>query len=835
MIAAPKKKAAWTNSSGTRPCRVCGNSSGWCSETTGTVLCRSSGAPDRHPQLGKGRPGRDKNGNPFRTYKLKGQWVRYSPPSEAVPTDPEPDRPDFTGRVAEYASDLRPEQRDWYAGNLGVPSWMVDRVPGLGYREQRGKPEGVAQPEYNFVSDPNGRACGVVIRVARAFRSARKPVSVGDKRTEGKRGLTFFAGDPEDVLCLIHEGNTDPLVSWGMGLTAVGVPGVGNGEDDLFAFFQARPHLTPVFVTEADSVANGEWPTRVKTYNLAARLAKRLGRTVYVADTPHRTPKGFRERGAGRKPPKDVRDWFHHAGGDRDTTPERAREMGRFFLAELKATAVPVEPELESGIVSEPDPAEAPVCPHGPRCRVHGGRGTPHEGRRRVAKVRCRVQACPECSRWSADKHLRHLGRLLAWHGDFDRAAEADVALPVVRPRMNSVGASPKESDRLMGPWTTLVACVDDGRRDVLLQSLRNRRAGFVTIQHEDQTVTRDTAGISLLLFLKRDSGGISNARTNTLVIASLQPGESWPPGMRAAGVGEAYRLARRALASPPAHTPGVRRQIVTYSAGWHPAPPEPSGWKREGRAAAELATTKAAAAELGIPTSTVTPNPETGIMGGLEWDDASAGGPLLSWLMGRLQERTDPAAFAKKPTVGSIVSTFRAWQETLQGVADGSEVRRVVDESLFAGPPGDDVRKALQRAAEADETFRREAAEFDGVDPFATLPAFRPKAAPEQAEQARSAAAKAASLHARIRSVYASVPPLPLPIRAVAAGDTGDQTQTLSSIREYNRGLMDYWRARERDEWRYCPKLRCYRNSFLERRSRSYAPPPKLKPGTFA
>lgn len=267
-----------TYSSRARPCAVCGDQGGGCSQTRdGLILCRkSSGNQPGFQWLSKGKPAAG-----WHLYRHENNPRAFFSPSSKGASAPSTNWPDL---ATQWAAALTEDRAQELAENLGLPVHALQALR-LGWDECRSC---WTFPE----TDATGKVQGAFCR----WPDGRRAVLRGSKR-----GLYLPEGwrdRPGPVR--VCEGASDVLALTLLGLPCVGRPSAMVGAE-LLAELLRDVHRDVVILGDNDAKPNGRWPGRDGAEHVAGKLRALLpGRKVVVRFPPE-----------GHK---DVRAWLQHRG-----------------------------------------------------------------------------------------------------------------------------------------------------------------------------------------------------------------------------------------------------------------------------------------------------------------------------------------------------------------------------------------------------------------------------------------------------------------------------------------------------------------------------------------
>jgi hypothetical protein len=315
------------------PCPCCGSGSKGCSVTADdAVFCR-------------GEPGAGwvlmKSGDPFNTYRRKGDRHDARPPGANTTTNEANDKPkDWPAEAAKLAANLTPEKEAALADSLGLPVEAVGTVAQIGYTCF-----GAKDDEGQWVSAwtiPERDGTGKVVGIAKRFT---RPATLKGQTTGkgfakgGRRGVILPAGwrdRPGPVL--IPEGASDVLALSLCGLSCIGRPNDRGGVAILVELLRDADREI-IVIGENDAKSDGTTPGRDGAIKTAAALAEEIGRPVKWSMPPDWT--------------KDAREWVRNldaGSGDVEGWPG----VGREILRHLQDVAVEVRPEERAGLLIEP-------------------------------------------------------------------------------------------------------------------------------------------------------------------------------------------------------------------------------------------------------------------------------------------------------------------------------------------------------------------------------------------------------------------------------------------------------------------------------------------------
>ena len=311
----------------------------------------------------------------------RARWTSGEYRNEEPPADATDDHVcTFSGLAAAYVNELTAEDRLALTQTLGLPKWVADCIPGIGYNRevpyQSKRVHAWTIPEV----DHKGRTIGIGFRLV-----------VGKKLQDsgGHRGLIIPAkcqnapgytpeGQPKkrrlgvtdpDPLFLV-EGASDVMTMSAVGLASVGRPSNTGGLRHLAALLKKVPAGRDIPVVgendekPAEDKRPARWPGRAGAYFTASRLADELGRPVLWSLTPH-------DKGEA----KDVRQWVtsrvqpDQRADKWETTGQRLRVA----LLEDAATALPGYPTAPERQKEAPMSESGPAGTRGPTRRRTSG------------------------------------------------------------------------------------------------------------------------------------------------------------------------------------------------------------------------------------------------------------------------------------------------------------------------------------------------------------------------------------------------------------------------------------------------------------------------------
>jgi putative DNA primase/helicase len=269
------------------------------------------------------------------------------PPAEPPPTNPSSPaapNPDWAARARAYSANLTAARKARLAAELDVPVEALDESPLVGVN-----PDEPGHGCYTFVEQ---NADGHITALLRRWPKGKSP-HAKDKMvmTGGRRGLSVpvewrARSGPRNLV----EGPTDTLCLAFAGLSALGRPNNRCGAD-LLADLLRDDGDRPAYVWgENDEKADGTWPGREGADEVAAQLARRLGRRVFKVLPPPDY--------------KDVRDYLTAPIWEGADWPAR----GKALLAYAEVAAVPVDPPPDPPLFAsagEEPPREPPAAEGG--------------------------------------------------------------------------------------------------------------------------------------------------------------------------------------------------------------------------------------------------------------------------------------------------------------------------------------------------------------------------------------------------------------------------------------------------------------------------------------
>jgi hypothetical protein len=233
----------------------------------------------------------------------------------------------FLVQAQEYRKAFGPTQAMSLADHLGLPTYALEALPLLGWRNVDRDGKCWIFPEW----DGTGAICGLVRRYASGMKKAIQG---------SRRGLTL----PKDWGSVggklyVPAGASDTLALHVLGLDAIGRPNDTACVDDLAQILATWPADRGICILgENDPKPDGTWPGLAGCQTAASQLAAKLQRQVQWALPPDRA--------------KDARAWVADAlsplTSDADIDPVAQR-----FLSSLKPVRVePSKPVEKSSLVT---------------------------------------------------------------------------------------------------------------------------------------------------------------------------------------------------------------------------------------------------------------------------------------------------------------------------------------------------------------------------------------------------------------------------------------------------------------------------------------------------
>lgn len=300
-----------------QPCPVCGSPSKGCSATEdGLHLCRGE------PVSGWRRVTDSTTQGDFSGYR-RDDDTTYS--SATKPRRKVKPKIDWDETARRYAGSMRPADREFIAGRLGVPVESIDQFPLIGSSGANSCGPVITFPE----RDGRGNVVGI---------SERTPGPDGrdEKKSQpyARRGLSIADGwrDRPGPVFLV-EGPSDTLAMTAAGLAAIGRPSNSGGVELLAELLRTIPADREIIVVGENDRVPGrvpEWPGRDGALSVAANLAADIGRPVRVAMPP--------------PPAKDVRAWLTDSSRSAHSWADRGADLCTLLSAPSSAPPPPTTP-----------------------------------------------------------------------------------------------------------------------------------------------------------------------------------------------------------------------------------------------------------------------------------------------------------------------------------------------------------------------------------------------------------------------------------------------------------------------------------------------------------
>ncbi|WP_148087699.1 hypothetical protein [Gemmata obscuriglobus] len=621
-----------------------------------------------------GRRGKRRTGKigDFMLHRLDGEGI---PTPSFVAPEHVRQRDSVLPLAQEYAANLSPEQGAQLAPHLGLPRWVSEYVPLLGWKAQprgsKGKSRSAGAwsfPEY----DGEGRVVGI------HFRS-----TAGEKWQERdtSRGLAVPAGwqDRSGPVFLV-EGWSDVLAMSAAGLPAIGRPSNVGGVDDLA---QLLRHVAPdrqiVVVGENDlrrtpkSASRRLWPGRTGAIATARQLAAKMGRPISWCIAPAVVPDTNRNA-------KDARDWLKIAiareakGSERR---DRWQNIGAKFANDLLSTCqiartLPVE---------QPEKKQERRCHCTTNAVLQGKPATNVSDNSGVAAFKCRRWTCEECHDYNQNRWLAWLYRCVgAWADELDPII---TNAPLVR--KGELDHAPDHKD--VGGWNIYAAIVHGSQFSSIGKRLRSRNTRqriaveYAVVKIGDCEIPERYRGLVNEKEPRSTRRVKSSRLSRALVIVALDPAsegeEPAPKVLKLTPAQQAVELLEWATEQIPLDLPDgkKRHRPFTTSSGWKMPEPEPGRWNREGLSAFPVSAVEDLIRRLRIQDTEAAVHAET-VQAQALWskENFAAFTELLSAM---LREMLKASKTAPKPDIDELEARFLRWrmviEQSLSGVASGS------------------------------------------------------------------------------------------------------------------------------------------------------------------